>query len=168
MPTTAAYGSWASPITAGLIAGESIGLYAVAFDGDAVYWAEGRPSEGGRVVLVRHADGVTEDVTPPPFNARSRVHEYGGGAFIVTDGVVTFVNFADQRLYRHRHGETPTPLTPEGPWRYADMALDRTRGRVIAVREDHNGQGQPPRNLLVSVDPVGDGPGVPIAEGRDF
>ena len=168
MPTTAPYGSWASPITAGLIASESIGLYAVAFDGDAVYWAEGRPSDGGRVVLVRHAGGVTEDVTPPPFNARSRVHEYGGGAFIVVDGVVTFVNFADQRLHRHRPGETPTPLTPEGPWRYADMALDRTRGRLIAVREDHNGRGQAPRNLLVSVDPEGGGPGVPIAEGRDF
>ena len=167
MPTTAPNGTWASPITAELIARKSISLGAVALDGGDVYWTEGRPAEGGRVALVRRrGSGAIEDVTPRRHNIRSRVHEYGGGAFCVDDGVITFVNFADQRLYRHRAGERPRVLTPMGPWRYADMILDRQR--IIAVREDHAQEGTPPRNLLVAVNSSGRGQGTPIAEGKDF
>ena len=167
MRTVAPTGSWTSPITAALIATESISLGAVALDGGDVYWTEGRPAEGGRVVLVRwRSSGTIEDVTPRPFNIRSRVHEYGGGAFCVDDGVVTFVNFVDQRLYRHRVGEQPEALTPKRSWRYADMILDRQR--IIAVREDHERAGTLPRNLLVALNLHGLGEGTSIAEGRDF
>ncbi len=82
MPETqiAPYGSWKSPITSDLIVKGSIGVGMVALDGEDVYWIEMRPSEGGRYVIVRHTpDGQTTDVTPKPFNARTRVHEYGGG-----------------------------------------------------------------------------------------
>ena len=112
----APYGSWKSPITSDLIVKGSIGVGQIALDGDDVYWSEMRPSEGGRSCLVRRRpDGKTEDVTPRPFNARTRVHEYGGGDYIVSDGTVYFSNFDDQRLYRQAPNSRPTkraePLT---------------------------------------------------------
>ena len=88
-PTLAPFGSWASPITSDLIVAASISLLDVLLDGDDVYWIEGRPQEGGRYVLVRRRpDGTTADINPLPFNVRTRVHEYGGGAAVVRNGVV--------------------------------------------------------------------------------
>src|SRR5438067_6407069 len=101
----APYGSWASPITADLIASATITLGPIALDGEDIYWSELRPTEGGRVVVVRRSpDGRTTDVTPAPFNARTRVHEYGCGAYAVADGTVYFSNFADQRFHRQDPG----------------------------------------------------------------
>src|SRR5438067_13051206 len=112
-PRVAPYGSWRSPISSDLIASATIGLGQIALDGEDVYWAESRPAEGGRIVVVRRGpNGEVVEVTPAPFNARTRVHEYGGGAFVVADGTVYFSNFADQRIYRVP-ALTPRPL-PEG------------------------------------------------------
>ncbi len=148
--TTAPYGTWKSPVTAGLIAGTTISLNSLAIEDDAIYWLEGRPAEGGRTVIVRQVGDRTEDVTPAGFNVRSRVHEYGGGAALVADGVVYFVNFDAQRIYCHRPGEAPRAVTPETGGRFADMRFDRRRQRLICVREDHAGSGEP-RNELVAV-----------------
>lgn len=168
MSQTVPYGAWRSPITADLIVGESVGLGWVALDGDELYWLEGRPREGGRTVLVRrHADGVIEDVTPPPFNVRSRVHEYGGGAALIAGGMVYFINFADQRIYRHRCGEQPQALTPAGAWRFAAMELDAPRRRLICVCEDHTNADPLPENRLVGV-ALDDGAVRTLARGRDF
>src|ERR687896_1889304 len=125
---TAPYGSWKSPITAELVAGAEVGLEQVKLDGDDIYWIERRPEEGGRKVIVRRsADGQVTDVTPPPFNARTRVHEYGGGDYVVTNRTVYFSNFADQRLYKQvGPGETPQALTPLADVRYADPCVDQT------------------------------------------
>ena len=107
------------------------------------------------MVIVRHSpDGATVDVTPEPYSARTRVHEYGGGAFLVSEGTVFFSNFADQRLYRQERGAEPVPITPEAPLRYADGASDGKRGRIICVREDHSGEGEP-SNAIVAVDVEG-------------
>ena len=149
----APYGSWKSPITSALIVSESIGIGEIALDGDDTYWTEMRPAEGGRYVIVRRApDGQTADVTPQPFNARTRVHEYGGGAFAVSDGTVYFSNFDDQRLYRQHPGEQPQPVTPETDMRYADGVIDRRRGRMVCVREDHTSPWQEAVNTIASVD----------------
>jgi dipeptidyl aminopeptidase/acylaminoacyl peptidase len=148
--TTAPYGTWKSPITAGLIAGTTISLSTLAIEDDAVYWLEGRPAEGGRTVIVRQSGDRAEDVTPAGFNVRSRVHEYGGGAALVADGEIYFVNFDAQRIYCHRPGEAPRAVTPETGGRFADMQLDRRRKRLICVREDHSEPGEP-RNELVAV-----------------
>src|SRR5262252_8205162 len=114
-PTITPYGSWKSPIDADLVASAGVGLQQLRIDGEDIYWIESRPHEGGRKVVVRRIpDGTLEDVTPLPFNARTRVHEYGGGDYVVHDGTVYFSNFADQQLYRNRPGENPLPATPAG------------------------------------------------------
>src|SRR5215208_4953960 len=112
-PMVAAYGAWKSPISSDLIVASTIGLGQIQLDGGDIYWEEARPTEGGRNVIVRRsADGATADITPPEFNTRTTVHEYGGGAYTVDAGVVYFSNFADQRLYRQNPGAPPQPLTP--------------------------------------------------------
>jgi dipeptidyl aminopeptidase/acylaminoacyl peptidase len=167
----APYGTWKSPITSELIVTGSVSLYQAAIDGTDVYWEEMRPSEGGRSVIVRRsADGQTVDVTPPPFNARTRVHEYGGSDYAVLDGTVYFSNFADQRLYRQTktQGE-PQPLTPALEMRYADVVIDKGRGRLFSVREDHTVKGREAVNTLVSINlDGGEDAGVVIVSGNDF
>lgn len=167
MPTakTAPYGSWKSPITSDLIVAKATMLSDIRIDGDQVYWLEARPQEQGRNVIVREGpDGAVTDVTPPGFNVRTRVHEYGGAAWLVAGGTCIFSNFADQRLYRQRPGQAePEPLTPEpsssqasagakgGGWRYSDGVLDPRRGRWIGVREDHSVEGEA-INAIVAID----------------
>lgn len=143
--TVAPYGSWASPIRIDDVVGDVIGLGEPWIDGDDTYWLEARPSEAGRRVLVRSGiDGVISEVTPSPFNVRTRVHEYGGGSYVAAGGVVVISNFDDGRLYRLDPGAAePVPITPEGPWRYADLRADSARRRFLAVREDHAAKGQP-------------------------
>jgi dipeptidyl aminopeptidase/acylaminoacyl peptidase len=149
---TAPYGSWKSPITSELVASVSINVGDIQIDGDDVYWAEMRPSENARYVIVkRSADGTIADITPPPFNARTRVHEYGGAAFAVFQGTVYFTNFADQRLYRQPHGGQPEPMTPEVDMRHADMVVDRSRRRLVCIREDHTFEGREAVNTIVDV-----------------
>ena len=136
-PKTAPYGSWKSPITSDLIVSQAISLSDVRFDGETVYWLEGRPQEQGRNVVVRagKAGADATDVVPKPFNARTRAHEYGGGAWTVARDVLYFSHFADGRLYRLGPGESePTPLTPAPPargrqWRFADGIIDDRRKR---------------------------------------
>jgi dipeptidyl aminopeptidase/acylaminoacyl peptidase len=169
MTETLPYGAWRSPITSDLIVAQAIGLGDIIVDGADIYWIEGRPSEGGRNVLVRRGPaGSVEDITPAPFSARSRVHEYGGGAATVHGGLVFFSNFADQRLYMQAGGSAPEPLTPEGGgWRYADGLFDETRKRWIGVREAHGADGRVD-NALVAIDLDTPGPGLALAQGQDF
>src|SRR5580658_2005231 len=151
MPETLPYGAWKSPITSDLIVAETIGLNTALVDGGDIYWVESRPGEGGRYVLVKQDGG---DVTPAPFNVRTRVHEYGGGSVTVHRGVAYFSNFADQRLYRLAAGGAPEPLTPEAKdgtsWRYADGVIDTARQRWIGVREAHEPGGRVD-NAIVAV-----------------
>ena len=113
-PRVAPYGSWKSPITSDLIVSGSIGLSQPMIDGPDLYWVEMRPTEGGRNVIVkREASGQTGDINPAPLNARTRVHEYGGGDYAVRDRTVYFSNFADQRIYASIGG---TPPEPERVW----------------------------------------------------
>jgi dipeptidyl aminopeptidase/acylaminoacyl peptidase len=176
MPQTAEYGFWKSPVTSEVIVAESIRLGQIALSGSDVYWTEGRPREGGRYAIVRRtADGATHEITPAPFNARTRVHEYGGGGFWLDGSTVFFANFTDQRLYRAESGQAPQPITPEAAWRYADGIVDRRRYRLIAVREDHTQVGSEAVNTIVAIlsgnpsgDLAGDRGQTVLASGADF
>lgn len=166
-PKIAPYGSWKSPITSDLIVAGTIGLGGVAFDGEDIYWLEGRPTEGGRNVLVRQtADGVVKDITPPPFNVRTRVHEYGGGSFVIADGTIYFSNFSDRRIYQQKSDSEPQPLTAESKRRYADYIVDSQRNRLICVCEDHAREGEP-ENTIVSID-LKTGEIETLVSGSDF
>jgi dipeptidyl aminopeptidase/acylaminoacyl peptidase len=168
-PAVAPYGAWASPIRVDDVVGEVIGLAEPWLDGDETYWLEARPSEGGRRVLVRLAlDGTIADLTLPPINVRTRVHEYGGGSYTVSGGVIVFSNFADGRLYRLDPGATePVAITPAEPWRYADLRIDPRRLRVLAVREDHSGPGEA-RASIVAVQLNGATLPEVLVSGPDF
>jgi len=163
------YGSWPSPISIEMAVASALSLREVRLDGDDVYWTEGRPDEGGRQVIVRwnQADGAV-DVTPAPFNARTMVHEYGGGWYAVDRGTVYFVNLEDGRIYRQPRTGAPEPLTEEGPYRHGDLVVDARRNRLLCVREDMSAvsghgasddaapgggsRGPEPQDLLIAVD----------------
>ena len=163
------HGAWTSPITADLIATSGIRLGAIRTDGDAVFWVEGRPTEGGRMVIVRRAsDGTIDDVIPAPFSARTRANEYGGGAFIACGGRVYFSNDDDGRVYVTRGQDTPQALTPTGAFHFADFAVDDTRNRLVCVREDSTLSEANPVNTVVAIALDGSQRVDVLCDGEDF
>ncbi|HEY6120390.1 MAG TPA: prolyl oligopeptidase family serine peptidase, partial [Pyrinomonadaceae bacterium] len=169
-PKISPYGTWKSPITSDLIASSAIGLSQPRIAGDDIYWIEMRPEEGGRNVIVRQdAFGQVSDVNPPPFNARTRVHEYGGGDYVIHQNAVYFSNFADQRLYVKTDDSSPRPITAPTTSRYADPIVDAKRKRLICVREDHRAPGVEAVNSLVSLNlDQNEDSGTVIVSGNDF
>jgi dipeptidyl aminopeptidase/acylaminoacyl peptidase len=169
---TVPYGAWPSPISAAMLAKAAVGLGPVTVDGDAVWWLELRPREGGRLVLVRKPrHGEARDVTPQGYNVRTLVHEYGGGAFLVRDDVVWFSNFADQRLYRQHAGGAPHPVTPEPAWPRADRYADADPvpgGRLLYCVRERHAPGAEARNSIVAVAGAGDTEPFEVDAGHDF
>ncbi len=166
----APYGSWTSPITSDVIVSETIRLGTPVWSGSDIYWLEGRPSEGGRSALVRRTPaGQLYDVIPTPYNARTRVHEYGGGSFVVHGETIYFSNYNDQRLYSLEPGGLPHPITPDTALRYADGIIDEKRERMICVREDHRIRMREAVNAIVAVNLRGDPDGGQVlVNGNDF
>jgi dipeptidyl aminopeptidase/acylaminoacyl peptidase len=178
---TSPYGTWSSPVTLDRLVDAVVGLsYPMATPSHA-YWTEGRPSEGGRQVLVRvpAGGGEPEDVIPPGFNARTAVHEYGGLCSVVHHDpaggdTVYFSNFADQRLYRVVPGGSPVPITPEPPSpgaiRFAAPVLTADGRHLLAVRERHDEPDVPSTVVNDVVVIATDGSREPrtIVSGRDF
>jgi len=168
MSIVSPYGSWKSPITADLVAGGEIGLEQIRIDGEDIYWIERRAQEGGRKVIVRRSrDGKTTDITPAGFNARTRIHEYGGGDYAVSNGTIVFSNFTDQRLYLQDLDSELKPLTPGSGLRYADGQIDRRRNVFYCVREDHSGPGEAV-NSIVRVALNGGDAGQIVVSENDF
>jgi dipeptidyl aminopeptidase/acylaminoacyl peptidase len=170
----APYGSWRSPITPADVArgGRRLGGATIAADG-AVWWAEGRPTEGGRSALMRRpAGGEAEEVTPVGANVRTRVHEYGGGAWkLLGPELAVYVDFADQRVYRLQLGGEPVAITPEpdrpAALRYADFELTPDGRTLFCVREVHD-DGPEPENEIVELTHDGSMRTAVVAAGRDF
>lgn len=166
--TIAPYGSWISPITTDFITAKTIRFVQNCVDGEDIYWLESRPLEEGRYVIMRRTpDGIFHECTPADYYVRSRVHEYGGGAFTVVDGVIYFSNFKDHHLYRQPLDGTPELLTPGEGYRYSDIILDKKRDRLICIREDHTGEAEAV-NSIVSIDLRGNDNGRILVEGNDF
>ena len=162
-----AYGAWRSPIDADLAVGAAKGYNSLRALGSQLFWIESRPEEDGRATLILHSGAATRELTPAPFSPRSRVHEYGGGAYCVADDHVYFVDFKDQNVYAVALGEpTPQPrqiTTSDASERFADLFW--AGGCVLAVRETH-GDGEPV-NDLVRIDPLS-GAVVVLHRGHDF
>ncbi len=172
-PLVAPYGSWPSPVTPRMLAVSSVSLSEPWIDDGAVYWHEDRPADGGRGVIVRGGPWSTPvDVTPEGFNVRSRVHEYGGGAWCVRTGVVVFSHDDDRRLYRQDPHEAPVAITPDtgGLHRYADGRISAEGDRWFGVRERHAASGRVADvvNELVVLPVDGSRDPLTIAGGRDF
>ncbi len=159
----APYGSWKSPVTSELIVADSVSIGDVSLHGDDIYWTEMRPADNARNVIVRRTpNGSVHDLTPPGYSVRTRVHEYGGGAFCVSgayggDSAIYFSNFTDQRIYRQTvsaSGEVgePQPLTPEIAMRYADGVVCERRNIMVCVREDHSSSWREAVNTIVAID----------------
>jgi dipeptidyl aminopeptidase/acylaminoacyl peptidase len=167
MTTVSPYGSWKSPISAALVAGAEVGLEQIRLDGNDVYWIERRPQELGRKVIVRCSDdGNVADVTPSGLNARTRVHEYGGGDYAVDRGTLVFSNFTDQRLYLQKNSD-PVLIMPALEMRYADGEIDHRRELVFCVREDHSGPGEPV-NTIARISLSGSDAAQVVVSGNDF
>jgi len=168
--TTAPYGAWPSPISAALVAAGASPLTQLALggaDGSDVYWLAGRASEAGRNTLLRQRGARVDELTPIPFNVRTRVHEYGGGAYAVDGETVYFSHFADNRLYRQAGSGAPEAFSAGGATRHADFVVDHARNRLIAVREQHPELGHAhPENSLAAVQ--FDGSETVLARGHDF
>jgi dipeptidyl aminopeptidase/acylaminoacyl peptidase len=171
-PTTAPYGEWESPFPISLLTAGVVSLGEIRAADGVRWWLEGRPDEQGRQVLIRRAtDGSEDRLTPEGFNTRTRVHEYGGAAYVVDGDLVVVSDFATGRLNLIEASGDLRPLTPERAWRFADLVVDRPRNRLIAIREDHepdtiasHGEAE---NSLVAIDLDG-GAVTVLASGADF
>ena len=149
-PQVASCGSWKSPITSELIVSQTIGVGSVAVDRGDIYWLEKRPQQQGRNLLVGFSDKGIKNFTPAPLSVRSRIHEYGGGAFVVGQNSIYFSNYQDGRIYQQVIGTKPYPLTEKLDRRYGDIIIDSVRNRLICVCEDHETEGEP-QNSIVAI-----------------
>lgn len=166
--TNAAFGAWESPLTARTLALAGVRLGEPRYDGDTLYWTEARPAERGRVALLReHAGEISE--MAPGVSVRTRVHEYGGGAWDARDGVLVISSDPEGQLFRLGDGG-PVALTPAGSgWRFADLRVLPSAALVLAVREDHSGAGEAVNTLVaLSLDGRNADGGTVLAQGADF
>jgi dipeptidyl aminopeptidase/acylaminoacyl peptidase len=172
MTTVAPYGAWQSPLPITFLTAGVVVLTEPAAADGVRWWLEGRPEEKGRQALVRRdPDGTQVRLTPEGFNVRTRVHEYGGGSYVVDGDLVIVSDFVTGRLNRVEASGELAPLTPDRPWRFADPIVDRVRNRLIAVREDHepetlerHGEAE---NAIVAID-LSTGDVSELAGGADF
>lgn len=166
----APFGSWPSPISARAFAAGQMLISETRILGDKAFWKEVRPHEAGRSVIMSMTDRGPRDVTPPGFSARSRVHEYGGGAYELIGETVVFSNFYDHRLYRQDPRLPPRPITPEPPspraLRYADLCASPDGRLLLCVRETHDARGV--TNEVVALPADGSAPPRAILSGHDF
>lgn len=147
------FGSWPSPLSAASVTAASPRYEGARFvtlpEGEQIWWGESVPAEGGRTTIRRRlTDGAVEELLPPPWNARSRVHEYGGGAWAATDdGALCFVEKTDQRVWIRQEGSSPRPLTPaDTAMRFGGLRF--AAGHLWAIREDHAAAGAPARDIV--------------------
>ena len=169
---TSPFGSWVSPITANMLVSGAKGISEVVPDGQSVWWAESRPSESGRVAIMRWQDGDSQEITPATANVRTTMHEYGGGAWWAEGGVLWYVDYSDQRLRQLTTDKGVEILSAEPTdakaLRYADIRPTLCKQWLICVHEKHSAQTDEPQNLLLAVATDGSGNTIELTLGADF
>lgn len=163
----APFGAWPSSLSAREVAAGKLRLQQPQFDGADLYWLERRPNERGRTVIARELDGRRVDVTPPGYDVRSQVHEYGGGAYRVFQGSVVFSNGEDGGLYLQPAGGNPAPLIVESGLFFADFQVCPDAAWIVCVREDRREPDREARNAIVAVD-LSSGVQRVLVQGGDF
>jgi len=167
-PQVLGYGSWKSPITSELIVSKTIGIGSIKVSGENIYWLEKRPQEKGRNVIIGYSEQAgINSITPEPLSVRSRVHEYGGGAYAVEKNTVYFSNYKDGRIYQQLVNKQPQPLTNKIKQRYADIIIDSARDRLICICEDHEQNDREAQNSIVTIS-LSTGKIDNLVSGNDF
>jgi len=131
---TEKYGNWTSVISSDLIVSDNITIDEPRQHGQSIYYIERRPLENGRCVIVVVNNKLLSDILPPPYSARSRVHEYGGGSYCVDNNIVYFINDSDQDIYCIKDNQVKR-ITEINNFRFADLVFDKARHRLIATRQ---------------------------------
>ncbi|BAZ43325.1 peptidase S9 prolyl oligopeptidase [Chondrocystis sp. NIES-4102] len=168
IPQVAGFGCWKSPITSDLIVSKTIGIESLIVNNNNIYWVEKRSQDKGRNVLVGKIDlGKHKDLTPSPFSVRSKIHEYGGGAYTIDQDTIYFSNYTDGRIYQQLINQPPLPLTNKLQQRYADIIVDRPRNRLICVCEDHSQSNLEAQNSLITIN-LSTGKIQTLISGSDF
>ena len=164
------YGAWKSPVTLEMVGHGTIGLLRIALDGPDTYWAEIRHDEDGRTIITKRTpDGEVQDVTPPGYSSVSKMNEYGTRSFVVADEVIYFSNDEDQHVYRQRPGTLPVAITPEADFRYGSKVVDKRRGRIICIRENHTDPDEDhPLSEIVALDIEGREEPLVLLADNDF
>jgi dipeptidyl aminopeptidase/acylaminoacyl peptidase len=161
------FGNWPSPIGSGLIASNALQLDELRIYGDALWWLERHPEQGGRVDIAHHANDTTRALLPREYSCRSRVHEYGGGSYCISHKGIYFVNDADQDIYFLAHADAPVQrITRSSDTRYADLSFDFHHNRLICIQEQHCDNDRVENSLLaINTDT---GSRTVLASGDDF
>ena len=166
-PQVASFGSWKSPITSDLIVSRTIGIGSILVNHDNIFWLEKRPQEQGRNLIAGiFNQREFKNLTPSPLSVRSKIHEYGGGAYTVEKNTIYFSNFQDGRIYQQVIGTQPHPLTNEQFQRYGDIVVDQERNRLICVCEAHSFDGEP-QNSIININ-ISTGRIWNLIQGEDF
>jgi dienelactone hydrolase len=166
---TLPYGSWPSPLSPEDLTRSAVRLSPGLIEGECTYWSQGDPQQRGRVGLWRRdAAGIISELTPQAY-VRTAVNEYGGGDWSVAEGFVAYSSWPDGAVYLIEPGQDPRIIGPGDGLRYACLSFDLSRRLVLAVREDHRGQGEPQQSIVsLALDsPNADG-GRVLACGSDF
>ena len=177
MATESPYGSWKSPLSSKLASDSSISIRSICVDAktpDMVYWAELHPAEAGHTIVFS-CDVTQPTITPlrltpeNGFNVADKVHEYGGGAFIVHDAAVYFSNFDDGKIYKQKGNQAPSAVTKSENFRYADADFYEPGQHLFCVREDDTNLANHPEpvNTTVAIN-VDTGDENVMVSGYDF
>ena len=172
MPKARLSGTWSSNISAELVAESAAAINYVRSHNGFLYWVESRPWDNGRNIIFRMGmNGAIEELIPPPFSNLSRVHEYGGCAYVPNGEQLYFVNGDDQRIYVQDSSGNPKPISPKGKWRFADLSFDPFRERLIAVCELSSEETETSNfiaTISVSAKASDRGEVKPLVAGNDF
>ncbi len=171
------YNQWKPIITSKEVFSDFLSLRDVKIVDKTIYWLELRPAEQGRVFLVKCDESrKVSDITSKEYWIRTRVHEYGGGAYTLNQQFVYFANFKDQRLYCQplNENQSPRPLTPEkntdgSLGKYAALELSSDGKTVVFVYEKEYKKKEN-KNFIAALDLTSDEIAEPIilASGSDF
>jgi dipeptidyl aminopeptidase/acylaminoacyl peptidase len=165
--TTAVYGAWQSPISAASIFEASDNVSYLSVENNQLYFVESKASANGKNILFKlNQKNVAVQLTSNEVSVRSRVHEYGGRPYLVDGEDIYYSQFTDQKIYRISQNNPPEAITSEG-LRYMECIADQNNNRLICVREDHRGIGEP-INTLVAISLSDIYQEIILFEGTDF